>query len=161
MLSRYNWTETSEGYEFSTSNKLDYLVYFTDFFLQSPVTSEDVGVYSLGITCKQGDSFKVKRKDSLIKNTIIAIIQNFFLKNPEDAVLYICMTDGNARQRSITFGRWFLELGDSQYEKYDCPEKCKKEGFYCSIIVTGRSFRKVEFINSFNYTINNYFGFNG
>ena len=158
MLSHYSWTETPDGYEFSTVNNLDYLIYFTSFFLQKPATGGDIKVYSLGITCRQGDDFKVSRKDVLIKNTIIIIIRDFFLKNTEDAVLYICMTDRSARERRLTFGRWFREWGDSEYEKYDCSEECTKEGFYCSIIVGCRNQRKSEFIDSFYYTINSYFG---
>ncbi|WP_207532652.1 DUF6169 family protein [Desertivirga arenae] len=158
MLNHYNWIETSEGYEFSTAHKLDFLAYFTNFYLQNPKTEQDVEVYSLGITCKQGDDFNVHRRDSLIRNTVITIVQDFFLKNNDEVVLYVCMTDDSARKRRITFGRWFRELGDQEYEKHDCREECTKEGFYSSMIVKSDNTRKNEFVESFHYTINSYFG---
>lgn len=160
MLSHYNWTETAEGYEFSTISKLNYLAYFTDFYLQSPKNGTDVKVFSFGITCRESDDFRLGRKDESIRNTVILIIQDFFTKNSDQAVLYICMTDGSARERKITFGRWFYELADDRFEKHDCNPECTKEGLYSSLILKSDNVNKDEFINSFHYTIDSWFGNN-
>jgi len=161
LLSHYNWIETAEGYRFSTIFDLDYLVYFTDFYLENPATNDDFKSYSIGVTCKQNNSFSISRKDELIKHTVVAIIHHFFTKKSDDAVLYICInSDGNARERKITFGRWFHEAGDSSFEKHDSRRGYAKYGFYSSLIIKKNSKNREAAISSFYHTIDNWFGEN-
>ncbi len=161
MLNHYSWTETAEGYEFNTIQDLEFLVYFTDFFLQRPDLQEDIHVNSLGITCRQGDSFDVNRKDGLIQLTVTAIVLDYFEKNPAQSVLYLCMTDGKQRERRITFGRWFHEYQGGEFEKYDCDPELAKQGLQASIILRADHAQKNQLVDSFHYTISEWFGQNG
>lgn len=157
MQNHYNWSETQTGYEFLTIQGLNYLVYFTDFYLEE-ISGEELKTLSLGITCKQGDDFMLSRKDGMIKYTIIKIIEDYFVKNPDEAVLYVCLTDGNQRGRRITFGRWFHELENASFEKHDCDSSYTLHGFYASIIVKTENQAKQKYIDSFHYTLKSWLG---
>jgi len=50
----------------------------------------------------------VNRYDGRIKATIIHILDEFFKRNKDNAILYTCLTeDGMSRNRRDYLGRWF------------------------------------------------------
>lgn len=84
---------------FVTDNSAEIFISFEkDDILQSGL------VYQLGISNPKGTK---SPRDSKVRNTILAIIEEFFDKN-KAALLYICETgDGLQQMRSRLFQYWF------------------------------------------------------
>ena len=154
MSARYeiNRNEDGNSYQFITSSGNTYIAYFTEFILQDKNNNEILTV-SFGFSCKLGNEQKPQRHDTKIKQTIIYIINGFFKAQPADAILYLCMNqDGRAKNRHITFDRWFKEAGED-LEKYDAPNKSAGHNFYCSIIIKSANPDKQKFVDAFFYTL--------
>lgn len=85
--------------------------------------------------------------------TIQRIIQDFFKKNSNSAIVYIRdQTDGKAKQSSQTFTHWFETLSEI-YIKCDSHAKNKADDFYSSIVIPISNPDKGKLIDSFYYTI--------
>lgn len=69
-----------------------------------------------------------------LKYTIIHIIETFFYDQNDNAILYVCINnDEKARNRHITFCKWYNEF-DQSFEKHSSSEVHGKLGFYGSIL---------------------------
>jgi len=142
-----------DGYRFITTSGDIYITYFTEFTLLDP-SGEDITAMSFGFTCNRADEEKRQHYDSKVKHTLIDIIQTFFNKQDENAILYFCMNnDGKARNRQITFNRWFLEFSEN-IEKHNSSDAHGKLGFYGSILFKKDNLRKQKLIESFYFTLN-------
>lgn len=86
-------------YSFMTDNMAEIFISFEkDDILQSGI------VYQFGISNPKGTK---SPRDHKVRETILAIIEEFFNKN-KAALLYICETgDGMQRMRSRLFQYWF------------------------------------------------------
>lgn len=111
-------------------------------------TRADV-VYSIGFIADQeiagSESFQffINRSasgdtlyDPFVKDTIFAIIEDFFDKN-NDIMLYICDTsDGRESARNRLFVRWFREYDESsRFEIRTAEAQIEHEVIYAAIIV--------------------------
>lgn len=155
MSAHYEVNRNKDGtsYHFTTSSGNIYIAYFTEFTLQDKNYGE-VPILSFGFLCKKINLEKQQRYDEKIKYTIIYIINEFFRAQPNDAILYLCMNqDGKAKNRHITFDRWFKEAANN-LEKHDAPEKSAAQGFYSFIVLKSENLDKQKFIDAFYFTIN-------
>jgi hypothetical protein len=153
LLSRYNLSPHKEGYQFTTDSGISYTAYFSEYFLTT-AAGEEVIVYSFGFECNEERS---DRYDEKIRNTIVYIIEYFFEQKMEEGLLYVCLTtDGMARHRRITFGRWYKEI-KSDIERYDCRERHAREGYYTSILVKSGNTRKDVIIEAFYNNLDTFF----
>ncbi|AYL96369.1 DUF6169 family protein [Mucilaginibacter celer] len=158
MYTHYNVEITEDKeYRFTTSSGILYNAYFTEFTLIDPDENE-IKVVSFGFTCKETISTK-RYYDSKVKHTIVYIINHFFETQPDDAVLYMFMTnDGKARNRHVTFNNWYHELNNN-LEKHSSSSELGKKGFYASILFKTNNPQKKRLISSFYFTID-YWGLN-
>jgi hypothetical protein len=154
LSARYEINRSEDGttYHFITSSGNTYIAYFTEFTLQDENGAE-VPALSFGFSCKLTNEEKPQRYDVKIKHTIIYIVNEFFGAQPADAILYLCMNqDGKAKNRHITFDRWFKEASE-ELEKYNSPNESAKHNFYGSILVKSTNPDKQKFIDAFYFTI--------
>lgn len=159
MSARYNVELLEEGnvYKFNTSSGDIYIAYFTEFIMLDPDENE-VTVISFGFTCKRSGRHR-QRYDSKVKHTIVHIINIFFANQPNDAILYMCMTnDGKARNRHIIFNNWYHELNNG-LEKHSSSSEHGKKGFYASILFKSNNPQKMRLISAFYFAID-YWGLN-
>ena len=157
MLSPYNISASSDkkSYEFETSSGDLYLAYFTEFSLTKPDGSELL-IVCFGFSChKAFTPTPVKIKyDPKIELTIVFLINSFFKKNDENAILYLCLNnDEKAKYRHRTFNRWFKNL-DKDFIKHQIIAN----DFYGSILLQKSNPFKEEIISAFKYTVNIYWG---
>jgi hypothetical protein len=84
LSSLYSLIPTDNGYSFITDSGFEYAIYFTEYCLADK-DGKEMLVPSLGFgpVKGKGDTYDVK-----IKNTIISVIVDFFLKNEENGLLY-------------------------------------------------------------------------
>lgn len=154
MFAQYEINRNNNGtsYQFITSSGNTYVAYFTEFTLQDK-NGNEIPTVSFGFSCKLANTEKPQRYDTKIKYTIISIITEYFSAQPADAILYFCMTqDGKAKNRHITFDRWFKEAGN-ELEKHDAPKESAQQGFYGSIVIKSTNPDKQKFIEAFYYTV--------
>lgn len=154
MSARYeiNRNEDGTSYHFITSSGNTYIAYFTEFTLQDKNGAE-VPALSFGFSCKLANGEKSQRYDVKIKHTVIYIVNEFFGAQPAESILYLCMNqDGKAKNRHITFDRWFKEAAE-ELEKHNSPEESAKHNFYGSILVKATNPDKQKFIDAFYFTI--------
>ncbi|MFW0715738.1 DUF6169 family protein [Pedobacter sp. N23S346] len=154
MSARYeiNRNEDGTSYQFITFSGNTYIAYFTEFSLQDKDGNE-IPTVSFGFYCKLANDEKPQRFDAKIKRTIIYIINEFFRIQPAEAILYLCMNQGGkAKNRHITFDRWFKEAGED-LEKHDAVDELTEPSFYSSIIIKSTNPEKQKFIDAFYYTI--------
>ena len=109
MLLQYNLNKTEQGvYQFTTDSGYLYTAFFTSYRLHDQENNTHT-VYSFGFD-RSGNFNNGKFQheyDEKIKNTIIYIVKDFFLKNDNKALLYFCYSgDEHSRQRSILFSKW-------------------------------------------------------
>lgn len=161
MSDRYELTTSEDGltYQFTTDFGEQYIAYFTEFTLRD-FSDMEFMVPMFGFEPRNAGMDKGKRIfDRKIKNTIQYIIQEFFTKNPENSILYLCsQEDEKARQRKVTFSGWFQELDTDTYIKCDSPKELSFDKFYCSIILLKDNPNKDYLISAFYYTINYWMG---
>ena len=107
LLSPYTVAEISGRLHFRTDHDVEYIVTFDQ---------EDNPFFSVFWFNLTNPSHSKSPSDSKIPKTIICIIEEFFIKNP-DILLYMCSTDeGQQAQRARLFLRWFN--GAEQQKQY-------------------------------------------
>ena len=91
--------------------------------------------------------------DSKVKDTLIAIIEQFFAEN-EDVLLYICDTsDGREEKHNRLFIRWFEEFATPErYTMQTANAIVEGQGFYAAIIVENRNPKLEAIIEDFKQT---------
>lgn len=108
----YSLTKTQQGYYiFTTDEKAEYTAFFTRCLIDDKEGNTHQ-VYSFGFERNGGyNSEKFTSKhDPKIKATIIFIVNEFFRSNGSNILIYFCFLEDNlARQRSITFSKWYNE----------------------------------------------------
>jgi hypothetical protein len=98
-------------YKISTED--DDFVFATDVGLTYKITFQKHTAFDdLGYSSFEFGFYPVEDKtlnyDSRIEDTIVFAIREFFERNPDSILLYVCdSSDGKARHRNILFGRWF------------------------------------------------------
>lgn len=138
MSALYNLTLTDQGiYSFSTDSGIAY----TAFFIECPLQDKDGNdhiAYSFGFD-RSGkfDSEKFSQTyDVKIQNTIVHVIEEFFIKNGEKALLYLCYPeDQYARHRSIIFARWHKEKLSDKIEHIKKHTTYNNEILYGSMLI--------------------------
>jgi hypothetical protein len=150
----YNLTSVPGGYEFTTTSGDFYFVYFTEFSLLDPDDEQNhIETYSFGFDCKRADPDKKHRFDAGTKATILNILEQYFEEHGEDAFLYICLnTDGMARNRRITFGRWFREI-KNEYERHESHIDYGDQDWYSALLVRQDNPEKQRYIDAYHYTL--------
>jgi len=150
------YSVTSSGseyeYKFITGSGDHYVAYFSYFTLLSGADGE-IEVFSFGFLRENFTQPLPDRIDPRIRATIQYIIADFFKKNGQSAIVYICdQADGKARQRSLLFSRWFSELSDT-YIKCDSHARYAEFDFYSSIIIPNTNPDKGKLVDAFYYTL--------
>ena len=131
-----------------TDNMAEIFISFEkDDILQSGI------VYQFGISNPQGTK---SPRDQKVRNTILAIIEEFFNKN-KAALLYICETgDGMQKMRSRLFQYWFSIYNER--EEYLFPPQIvydeEENENYAALIIRKDNPCFVELVSEFTDTIN-------
>lgn len=131
-----------------TDNMAEIFISFEkDDILQSGI------VYQFGISNPQGTK---SPRDQKVRNTILAIIEEFFNKN-KAALLYICETgDGMQKMRSRLFQYWFSIYNER--EEYLFPPRIvydeEENENYAALIIRKDNPCFVELVSEFTDTIN-------
>ena len=131
-----------------TDNMAEIFISFEkDDILQSGI------VYQFGISNPQGTK---SPRDQKVRNTILAIIEEFFNKN-KAALLYICETgDGMQKMRSRLFQYWVSIYNER--EEYQFPPQIvydeEENENYASLIIRKDNPCFVELVSEFTDTIN-------
>jgi hypothetical protein len=156
LLNLYNLRQFKEGYKFVNNSGDEYYAYFTPFTLKYS-ENETIETVSFGFECKRHDSSKRQVYDEYTKLTIVHVINEYFNKNGDNALLYICLNiDGKARHRNITFNKWFRELGQ-EYERYKSKTETEQLNFFSSILIKKDNQQKEKFTKAFEFTIDFWF----
>jgi len=108
----YKITEQEDGFVFETDFGLSYKITFLkhNAFDDLGFSSYEFGFYPVG---------EEKRfKDQRIEDTIIFALDDFFQKNPDCIILYVCDSlDNRARERTILFDRWYKKYTSDTFAK--------------------------------------------
>ncbi len=90
--------------------------------------------------------------DKKIKDTIIAIIEDFFIEN-QDVLLYICDTSDNREAaRNRLFLRWFEQYSPGNFTICTANSKVEGTDFYMAIIVANNNPKKEAITLDFKTT---------
>lgn len=91
--------------------------------------------------------------DSLVRATVISIINEFFVSNL-NVLLYICDTsDGREAMRNRLFVSWFEEFSETgRFTIRNANAEVEGEGIYAAIIVENRNERLKYIIDEFDET---------
>ena len=135
-------------FSFMTDNMAEIFISFEkDDILQSGF------VYQFGISNPQGTK---SPRDPKVRNTILAIIEEFFNKN-KAALLYICETgDGMQKMRSRLFQYWF-SIYNEREEYLFLPQIVYDEEEnenYAALIIRKDNPCFVELVSEFTDTVN-------
>ncbi len=127
-ISPYKVNPFGGGYSFVTEAGVEYSVHFTEEFALGGCNTYQ---FMFSKLTTEHTSF-----DEQIRQTLIAIIEEFFYAN-HDVLLYICDTSDNREAfRSRLFANWFKQFAvSSVYEFRSAHTKVEGEGFYAAIIV--------------------------
>lgn len=119
MVEKFSLDEINENspYEVHIARDGEALSFITDFGVEIFVSFEEDDllqngvVYQFGISNPKGGK---SPRDPKVRDTVIAIVEEFFAKN-EAAILYICETgDGLQKMRNRLFHFWFGIYGDKE-----------------------------------------------
>jgi hypothetical protein len=157
LQSLYDLTEDGQSSTFINKTGDEYLVYINTYFLMDPDGEEGeyIEVYMLGFDCKQANPDRRRIFDAKTRKTILSVFEDFMQKKPLDAFVYVCDNSDNfARNRRVTFGRWFNEEDAGLvYERYHSSIKFNDSSLYSSLIVKQDNPDKDNFVRAFRFTI--------
>ncbi len=104
MQNPYNLTGENGDFVFETDLDLQYKIIF-----QKHNVFDELGYSTFEFSFYPVGKHEL-RYDPRIKDTIISALKDFFLKNPDSIILYVCdSSDNRARERNMLFNRWFKE----------------------------------------------------
>ncbi len=130
-LSRYRIRDTDRGYCFDTESGNTYFV----TFIKYPTLTEflPTEVYMMNIDRRDNTNHRNGSRN-LVRNTILFIIGEFFVKH-NDALITICdISDGKQECRRRLFNRWFHEFGEDSIVKIDSTCTIEDTTTYASIM---------------------------
>lgn len=115
-------------YLFATEKGINYTISFSEEFAIGGCMGYQFSIYNANHVHAS--------YDAKIKETIIAIIEDFFLEN-QNVLLYICDTSDNREEvRNRLFIRWFKASADPRkYTICTADSIIEGQGFYAAIIV--------------------------
>lgn len=144
----YKYINKGNSYSFTTNKSIIYEVVFWDLS-NSLNTNDEYRVVELSFFPTNNETNQ--KYDDRISETIIDIVEKFFLHN-SDVLLFVCdSNDGRARCRKITFNKWINQNASLKYlaTKYD--SEISDAGVYsCSIIIGNAHPLKEKIVNDFN-----------
>jgi len=156
LSNHYNLTEEESGYYFTSDSGNKYLI----TFFKNPLIDQEGNIHSAySINIARNDDFSHQAfqfgYDKKIKNTIIEIINAFFIKNDENALIYFCFNEDNfGRSRSILFGSWAREVG-----YLDCYRRAFSYSgsiVYAALVVLKGNILKGLIVDAFNRSIDEF-----
>ena len=107
--------DTSNGYSFSFKTRYGHL--YEVGFTEDYMLSDDGLVFQFFITCLDADH---PQKDNGVKETVMAILEEFF-KNDLVSLVYICDThDGRQASRQRLFASLFHQYRLSSFYDFSC-----------------------------------------
>lgn len=122
----------SNEFVFVTESGQTYRVYFDKKAPIFPLEELDEHAIYMGFSCTPKQVKFDRNHDAKIGNTIMWIIANMFASNKRYIITYVCSPeDGQERQRSITFGKWYNESNLSQKIRL---ERKNYDGTYCGVL---------------------------
>jgi len=137
----------SNSYVFVTARGQTYTVYFDLHTGILPEESLDEYAVYMGFSCEPVKEMFDRKFDPRIGDTIMLIIANLFKAYPRTILTYVCSpADGQARQRSIAFGKWF---NDSPLRDKLCHLKNDFAGTYCGTLYSKKHPLAEEIENAF------------
>ncbi|MBR1667082.1 MAG: hypothetical protein IJ693_02250 [Bacteroidaceae bacterium] len=140
------WTENGRDYIIETNRGNIFIIGFMDDYSIWPT-----GAYQFTIN---NQSHRPSPNDQKLRETILLLIEAFFMANP-DILLYICETgDGKQAFRSRLFIRWFSTYSrrdDYILQTAEVQEETTRN--FAAIIVQKNNPRLTEIMAEFNETI--------
>ncbi|MBR1520840.1 MAG: hypothetical protein IJ635_06355 [Bacteroidaceae bacterium] len=140
------WTENGRDYIIETNRGNIFIIGFMDDYSIWPT-----GAYQFTIN---NQSHRPSPNDQKLRETILLLIEAFFMANP-DILLYICETgDGKQAFRSRLFIRWFSTYSrrdDYVLQTAEVQEETTRN--FAAIIVQKNNPRLTEIMAEFNETI--------
>ena len=135
-------------FSFMTDNMAEIFISFEkDDILQSGI------VYQFGISNPQGTK---SPRDQKVRNTILAIIEEFFNKN-KAALLYICETGDDMQKMRSRFFQYWCSIYNER-EEYLFPPQIvydeEENENYAALIIRKDNPCFVELVSEFTDTIN-------
>lgn len=126
-------SKDSNNYHFSTESGLVYTVYVDKNSNIFPLEEIDRNALYLGFTCVPTQAMFEREYDPKVGLTIMAIVAALIRKNPHQIITYVCSPkDGQARQRSIAFSRWY---NDSPLKKtVELKKRVFESHTYCGVL---------------------------
>ena len=157
LQSLYDLAQDGQSSTFINNAGDEYIVYITNYSLMDPEGNGDdyIQIHMIGFERKQANPQKRSIYDSKTRKTIIAVFEEFIKQNPDSAFVYVCSNSDNlARNRRVTFGRWFNEESFGiVYDRYHSSIKYNNNPFYSSLIVKNDNPVKDRFLKAFRHTI--------
>ena len=143
---------TDNSYAFETINEISYEVKFkTSSYLFDGYSEIHIDAFELAIQVAINLTGKNPPLDPKISHTISAIFRDFYLKNNEQVVIYICdSSDSRQEARRRKFNQWVELFKGTEFVKVD-TKILDPAGpiYYNSIILRSNNPYRDQIIQSF------------
>ncbi len=130
--SPYNYSLCHGIYQFETSQNTTYVVNFVfrnGYFPENEFLEDNVYLISFHTSSRS------RKFDQRIELTLVNIITEFFSRNPESGLIFLCDISNNLqRPRKITFNKWFKKH-NTWFEKHDFKIPGGDHEYLASLIV--------------------------
>ncbi len=163
MSPLYSLTLNKDGsYSFISEQGYKYLIYFFEYILTDADNNMHT-VYNFGFSRNgkySSDAF-IYKYDNKIRDTIISVINDFFLKGDHRTLVYFCYgEDGFSRHRSIVFKKWYNGL-DPSIENHSKIVSYLNSNIYGSLIIKKENPLKKLIIDAFDAAIQEIIDYSG
>lgn len=105
MQNLYEIEETDDGYQFLSETGTKYFISFINYPLCSEIFP--TSVYMLNIDRFEPHGVKRQADQGKVRDTIISILDEFFMKHEEALISILDVVDGKQFARKRLFDRWF------------------------------------------------------
>lgn len=171
LLNPYNYVDSNLTYDFETDSGVLYASYFTDassYFPEDALIKDEIRSFGFAPVHTPAETSYLSqvqpherhtKHDPRIKDTIVTILRDFLLANPDLWVISICDNhDLRERSRHKLFSQWFSHVVNHleiEVKKYDCIIKGATEVYGFASLYLREDNSRHDLVKTAFFNINN------
>ena len=149
LQNHYDLIEVDNGYQFTTSDNVDYFLTFISYPVLAEYLSTKVYMFNIDRVYRNLSAIKKGQDDIKVRNTVLYVWDLFFQQH-EDALITICdIVDGKQYARKRLFDSWFHKFNNNRLCKLETDCLIDEKSTFVSLFYSNNHFEKEQLRRAF------------